>query len=91
MDERVVCGVRREHSRERYADRLLHLLDCGIPVPRMRQLPTNPILDRSGTPVLTGVYQQDSSSMRPQAHALPFPLDTSPVISTLKLSGKRVK
>jgi len=33
----------------------------------MSQLPTNPILDRSGTPVLTGVYQQDSPSMLLQA------------------------
>ncbi len=53
-----------EHSRWRYAAR-----DLGreIPVPRMSQLPTNPILDRSGTPVLTGVYQQDSPSMLLQA------------------------
>ena len=38
-----------------------------IPEPRMSQLPTNPILDRSGTSVLTGEYQQDSPSMLPQA------------------------
>jgi len=40
----------------------------------MRQLPTNPILARSGAALLlplTGVYQQDSPSMLPQAHAVP--------------------
>ena len=40
-----------------------------IPVPRMSQLPTNPILAalaRLGS--LIGVYQQDSSSKPPQAH-----------------------
>ena len=30
-------------------------------------LPTNPLLDRSGTPVLTGDYQQDSPSPLLQA------------------------
>lgn len=72
VDPRVACGSKGEHSRERYAARSIC---CEIPVPRMRQLPTNPILDRSGTcarQVLTGVYQQDSPSMLPQAHAVPL-------------------
>lgn len=53
-----------------------------IPEPRMSQLPTNPILDRSGTPVLTGEYQQDSPSMLLRATRPHSPLDASPVIST---------
>jgi len=56
----------------------------------MRQLPTNPILDRSGTHVLTGVYQQDSPSMLRRATPADLILDSSPVISTPKLSCKGV-
>jgi len=57
----------------------------------MRQLPTNPILDRSGTHVLTGVYQQDSPSMLRRATPADLLLDSSPVISTPELSCERTK
>ena len=70
---------------------VMRLAQAGreIPEPRMSQLPTNPILDRSGTPVLTGEYQQDSPSTVLQATRPHLLLDASPVISTLQLSRKR--
>ena len=43
----------------------------------MSQLPTNPILARSGTSVLIGEYQQDSPSMLLQATRPHSPLDAS--------------
>ena len=61
-----------------------------IPESRMSQLPTNPILDRSGTSVLTGEYQQDSPSMLLRATRPHSPLDASPVISTPKLSCRQI-
>jgi hypothetical protein len=39
--------------------------------------------------VLTGVYQQDSPSMLPQATHAKFVLDSSPVISTPELVGMK--
>ena len=53
----------------------------------MSQLPTNPILVRSGERKLslTGVYQQDQPSMPLRTRTVLFLnyfLDTSPVIST---------
>ena len=55
----------------------------------MSQLPTNPILARSGTVVLTGEYQQDSPSMLLQATRPHSLLDASPVISTPKFCCER--
>ena len=60
-----------------------------IPESRMSQLPTNPILDRSGTSVLTGEYQQDSPSMLLRATRPHSPLDASPVISTPQFCCER--
>src|SRR5689334_10246744 len=60
MNEAACPGARRPSMPEGVMR--LASAGCEIPEPRMSQLPTNPILDRSGTPVLTGEYQQDSPS-----------------------------
>ena len=66
MGPRVSGGTTAENARIviGYA-RCVH---CGgIPVPRTSQLPTNPILAAPAGRLLTGVYQQDSSSKPPPA------------------------
>jgi hypothetical protein len=78
-----------EHSRRRYA--ACHLQSCRIPVPRMSQLPTNPILaalpERFGNRRISAGFTVDAASgpRRTMTITLSSSLDTSPVISTMRL------
>ena len=73
--QRVSGGTIGENARVRYRVRA-GLAPRGIPVPRTSQLPTNQFLPLRQSDLLTGVYQQDSSSKPP-----PAPLILHPAVS----------